>query len=688
MDLLNDIDYQDYRELICYERPACVLLHYVYGVTNLRTQLYDRFFFEWVNDKIKSHSNELSNFLGTYKVCEDIEEIISSENNVSVVLKSYANKKSALILPYFNQIGSSKVLSTWLVEFCDNDISKVFLTSLRGDDFFFRKVVNLENVIEKLHVVNGRLKFQSLGFNEEIIEYKNLNAEAITDKTEVAKKLNTLAKEFVEKRVSGVKMGSQALWDEYQFGIKDYRYWKELVDDGFQKALLVKLFWPLQFYYQPFAVFLKFCFNNGIIFREQSFIAESRLLIDELIQNAQVITSLAGLFAFRRDEATFKRFCDSLERSLFLYTKLEDIFLKNQLGCDASILLSNSLRFSKEATGQFLAVKFLPTFSPLVENSGLFSLVDNFNVSSDKLFIRQKLESTSYHVDFISSTNFDPSDFKKFEFPFVLKSAFGFASGGTFLVHSEEELRSGLHTIRNLNRFIFKGISNNQSGVLAERFIQGKEYAAECITVGGKTCVVSIFSKPDNSDTNFLDSVYLLDPNIQKELMPQIQKWVDGLLKEVKYTDGPSHIEFRIDGKSSIPFLVEINFRPGGSGALATLLSFETGVPVMGLMAKSIARSLPWSELEKQSFDTKKLLFCKVPSVERAGRITNIRGRAELSSHPNIFWSDFFKEPGQYITPPPFGTDYLGKILGKASSLDDLDQTLNFIDTNVGVEYE
>lgn len=691
MDLLNDVDYQDYRELICYERPACVLLHYVHGVKNLRTQLYDRFFFERRDGQMLSQSNNLNSFLGKYGVHQNLEKIVSSKNDLMNLLMSYAetnSKDSALILPYFNQVGSSKVLSTWLLEFDVKNNSKGLLTSLRGDDFFFRKKVELSEVVEKLHTVDGILKFQSLHFSSDIIEYKSISSGVLAERTGVSGQLNILAKLFLEKRVSGAVMGAQALWEEYRLGVKEYKYWKNLVEEGFHKALLVKLFWPIQFFYQPFAVFLKYCFNSGIIFRDQSFIDECRLLIEELTQNAQVLASISGIFTFRRDEASFKRFCDALERSLTVYEKIESLFLQNQLGCNEAILLSDSLSFYEKATEQLLAVKVLPFISSNIEGIVPFPLSDYSNVKADKYVVRKILENTEYHVDYIFSTEFDSSDFKRFTYPFVLKSSIGFASGGTFLIHSDEELITGLRAIKNLNRFVFRRPSETPAGVLAERFIPGSEYAVECITVGGKTRVVGVFSKPDNLEKNFLDSVYVMDPEVQRGLSPQVQQWVEGLLKSVGYSDGPSHIEFRIDGENTNPALIEINFRPGGSGILASLIYMETGIPVLGLMAKSLKKTLSWDILQSQSFTTPNFLFCNVPEVGKAGIIKRIRGREALKEHHNIFWSEFRKKEGEYITPPPAGTDYLGKILGKASSLDDLNRTLKFISTYVGVDYE
>lgn len=689
MDLLNDLDYQDYRELICFERPSCVLLHYIHGVTTLRSLLFDRFFFERKNQELVSSENALSAFLNQHGVHHEKNFQATNTGELVSFLKTLAqqsDENTAAILPYYSQIGSSKVLSTWLLELRGENSESGFLTSLRGDDFYFRKPCSFEEIAEKLYLKDGILKYQTLQFESGILSLKSKGAKDIFEEQNISTRMNFLAKSFVEQQVSGKIMGAQALWQEYHSGIQSCDYWKNLVEEGFQKALLVKLFWPIQFFYQPFAVFLKYSFAQGLYDQNSFFAKEGSALIEELIQNAQVITSLAGIFAFRRDVGSFERFKAAVERSLTIYGKIETLFLKEELKCSEVVTLSDSLIFAEIATEQFLKVGSLPRMQP--SEGTFFPLTDSAVQGLDKQTIRERLKGSDYHVEHVFSTSYEAESFKDMTFPFVVKSSVGFASGGTFLVNTHEELTSHLRTIKNLNRFIFKNQTNKVPGVLAESFLRGDEYAAECITVNGNTKVLGIFSKPTNSEKDFVDSVYLFDPKTQVQLLSQVEGWASGLLKTVSYSQGPSHIEFRRSQDSGKISLIEINFRPGGSGVLSTLLFLETGVPLLGLMGQSLSGTLSVEKLEEIRVQATKTLFCAIPRIEKAGIIKSLRGEEFLSTHKNVLWSRFMKKVGQAITPPPQGTDYLGMILGQSASIQEMNETLKDISLQVGVIYE
>src|SRR4051812_32295481 len=58
----SDSDYNDYRELICYERPVCFTLHYYFGFKTSRLWLFDRFAFELLDGRLAHRKNALADF--------------------------------------------------------------------------------------------------------------------------------------------------------------------------------------------------------------------------------------------------------------------------------------------------------------------------------------------------------------------------------------------------------------------------------------------------------------------------------------------------------------------------------------------------------------------------------------------------------------------------------------------------
>jgi argininosuccinate lyase len=283
----------------------------------------------------------------------------------------------------------------------------------------------------------------------------------------------------------------------------------------------------------------------------------------------------------------------------------------------------------------------------------------------DKLKMREAIRDAGLPCpEFHFIADSEQAPLAPMSFPFIIKPNLGYASGGVQLVHSQESFQAALHTIRRMNHFVLKTGFAGAVGAICEQFIAGPEFSVDSITVGGWTRSFCICGREFPGDQNFQDYVYFSPPEHEAAIRPELETQISKLLREIGYSDGPSHTEIRYHQESRTWYILETALRVGFAGNIGRLHEEITGIPYNMLALRAALHQLSAEELLAQApcRSAHGILF--TPATGKGGTISSIGGIDLLRQDSRIKYFHLQKDVGQNVIAYPKGLEYLGVVIG------------------------
>lgn len=312
----ENVDYNDYRELVCFERPACFTLHYYFGFSTSRLWLYDRFAFEFQNGELIGLSNSLSDFLLEQRAVSEVH--LKRGEPLSELLARELNASTSLVVPISAQIGSSTVVTSFTLERSSG--SMVECTSLRGDDFFIGKPFAISEIENRLYFEENRVKFHRINIPDWMSRNHQSPSEIWRSHHLAAKLASKLQEYFADQGQKG-RRSLQAYVDSRRDRLHVFA---RKAGDGFTNVLLVEYFWPMLFAYSPFHVFLRYVIREDIdlgLPLRREFLKDK---LEQVAMQAQQITNIAYMFGRQPNERNFDRFVSAMNGMISLHGAIED----------------------------------------------------------------------------------------------------------------------------------------------------------------------------------------------------------------------------------------------------------------------------------------------------------------------------------------------------------------------------
>lgn len=662
-NLITNEDYQDFRELICYERPASVLLHFNHGLLGLRLLLVDRILLKTENDRIIGQSNYFADFLNSYNVLADTRISTKTVNDFEQDLRQEFENKStnALLLTYGNVLAGELLLSTWMVEYnIDNKVSPWLVSSLRGDDFYIRRPMTTEEIYDKSYKSDNATEIQSLSFSKDILSLAQLSLDDFSKAFKVEEAIHEVSQKLSETRLNGSPAGSEILIAKTTESRPQHDDLINKVTDGFKNILLVRYFWPIQFHFKPFIIFLNQYlkinnFNDSFLINE----------INSIKTETEILNGLSAKYGINPQSKTLDQFYQYFLSILNRVQGVENHFFSNYP--------SQKMTYSIESSGSFGNA-----LAPMLEYNGLHlssksAMVPTLHLSDktaiddpnsgyiDKLNVRKKLSNSVFSV--VHKEISSSSDLENLEYPFILKSSLGWGSGYVFKVSNAKEAQQSIIQIKNLNRIFHS--QNPKAKIFAEEFLTGQEFAAEIKINAQGAEVLSIFERIENEENKFLDHAYVLIRSRQKLLKNQFSNLLIKICQKLQITSPFAHIEFKWDEKIGRFGLVEVNFRMGGGGFLANVYNYAFSNDIFS--AESNAETYH-KEMDNDIF------LGLIPIVKGKGLIREIKGKKEIMEMKCIKKAFWLKNEGSYFSPPPLGFDYAAGIISSHKNLDEMNK--------------
>lgn len=193
---------------------------------------------------------------------------------------------------------------------------------------------------------------------------------------------------------------------------------------------------------------------------------------------------------------------------------------------------------------------------------------DVFNKLQDKQYIRKLLEEVSF---FEQIKYYQYQGIDKELYPCVVKPCIGNAKKGVSMVNNKEEMAQAI-----------KYASNNNTAIIVEEYITGKEISVESISFHGQHYILQITDKDSSAAPHFTELGHHQPAQIPSIIKEKIFLAIPELLNKIGYTDGASHIEIKYCNHKL--YLIEVNLRGGGDEISNQLVFMSTGIDYLKCM--------------------------------------------------------------------------------------------------------
>jgi len=263
----------------------------------------------------------------------------------------------------------------------------------------------------------------------------------------------------------------------------------------------------------------------------------------------------------------------------------------------------------------------------------------------------------------------DELDGLDLEYPVIVKPVCGAASAGVRLVTDAAQLRVAARKIFRFNVTALQREGFSRSGLLLEQYIEGPEFAIDCVWVDGVLRVAGIFSKGSPEGPTFPDRLYRLDPEQAPEEASALILEARRAATAAGVWSGATHTELRVDAAGT-PWVIEAAFRPGASGGLYATLERGTGQNFFGALVDS---ALPEALRQAYSADAHEFVWRAPTSraywynlhYEGSGRL----GRLEVPEdfyqrHPSVEEVVWRRAVGDYLPSEADSYGYLAWFRG------------------------
>lgn len=150
-------------------------------------------------------------------------------------------------------------------------------------------------------------------------------------------------------------------------------------------------------------------------------------------------------------------------------------------------------------------------------------------------------------------------------YPCVVKPVHGSGKRGVWLVNTPNEFEI---------LKVHSGFEKDENAIV-EQFVVGKEYSVESLSYHSRHYVVQITDKTSDGAPHFVELGHHQPADISDDCRNKLTAAAIDVLTAVDYTNGASHIEFKVTEDGEI-FLIDLNPRGGGDYISTHLIQLST----------------------------------------------------------------------------------------------------------------
>jgi biotin carboxylase len=265
----------------------------------------------------------------------------------------------------------------------------------------------------------------------------------------------------------------------------------------------------------------------------------------------------------------------------------------------------------------------------------------------------------------------DPREFaKQVVYPCVVKPLILSASCGVIRANDEEEFSGAFRRVGALLTNLGLVERDEQARwILVEDFVPGIEVALEGLLTQGALQSLAMFDKPDPLNGPFFEeTIYITPSRLSSDLQQKVVACAARTAQALGLREGPVHGEFRVNENGV--WVIELAARSIG-GRCSKTLDFASGTSLEELILRHALR-MPLPPLTGQE-QAAGVMMLPIPY---GGMLHDVRGQAEARAVPGVEELTITAEPGDELVPLPEGTRYLGFLLARGTTPEEVERSL------------
>lgn len=259
---------------------------------------------------------------------------------------------------------------------------------------------------------------------------------------------------------------------------------------------------------------------------------------------------------------------------------------------------------------------------------------------------------------------------KQIVYPCVLKPLILSASCGVIRANDEEEFCVAFHRVGALLTNLGLVTRDEQARwILVEDFVPGIEVALEGLLTQGALQPLAMFDKPDPLDGPFFEeTIYVTPSRLSSDLRQNVVACADRTAQALGLREGPVHGEFRVNENGV--WVIEMAARAIG-GRCSRTLAFAAGMSLEELILRHALR-MPLPPLTRQE-QAAGVMMLPIPY---GGMLSEVRGQTDARAVPGVVELTITAKPGDELVPLPEGTRYLGFLLARGTTPEEVERSL------------
>lgn len=243
-----------------------------------------------------------------------------------------------------------------------------------------------------------------------------------------------------------------------------------------------------------------------------------------------------------------------------------------------------------------------------------------------------------------------------FNFPIVIKPAFGSSSAYVVRVDNVDELIDRYRYVRNNISVNVESALTDGLDILVEEFIDGDEVDIDILLQNGKTKFYSIADNYNKSKgIFFVDSGQAIPSTLPNHVQLEIIEMAEMTLEKLGIFNGCIHFEAKYSSRGFYP--IEVNIRMGGDYVYSYNKS-AWGIDLIEYSIK-IACGEYIPKIHKPAVPRKYIIGWDLHPQE-SGILAELNSQENLKKNKHIEEVEIYKKIGDPILVPPEGFEHLG----------------------------
>lgn len=260
----------------------------------------------------------------------------------------------------------------------------------------------------------------------------------------------------------------------------------------------------------------------------------------------------------------------------------------------------------------------------------------------------------------------------EFQFPLVVKPAFGSSSSYVIKADDEQDLYRVYDFVsKNISSRVESSLSDGKQ-ILVEEYIEGDEVDIDMLIQNGKVKYSSITDNYDTLEPFFVETADGIPSTLPVRAQQQLLKFAEEVLEKMGVYNGCIHFEAKYTKKGPIP--IEVNLRMGGDSVYSYNKTAWHVDLVDGAVAIACGEYIPKIDLPEEPFT---YMAGKYFLPQKSGVISQLDYPKKFSKKDQIQDFYFFKRIGDSVLTPPSDYEFLGWMTARGVNPNDARENLD-----------